>query len=431
MNPDHIEWPGEFGSNLGIPTKYQAQGYTLRPISFGIPFLNLEASAFHGAAVVHCDLTLVVRLSADKTLSSDNSPIKLTKATTKDARSVTVDCKVPAGPALNSLNLKVYRSREKSVKPGSNEGLLGQANVGRDDKGSALAPGPHQITLLKGTDLPPDPAKPYVVVVATANGKTTQTYFRKWRLATVAHGYAGRFENDRKRTWAWAKKMEADLMSIDRFDKAVALNWIENSVKEQAGMPTLAGESLAKQISDYRAAKTKAHPGDVVDVHLIGHSRGTIVTSKTLIGLSRLGQVGSYVTVTLLDIHPANPSSDTLRDRDKVDGFVIDQFVQDFDRIAQDPQVVLPANAGIKSVDIWWQQTLCTAFDKSLKKNNQHLVNLWGQSPASGFLKNHSGVSIQWNNLSSYGKGIQPNPIGHEEVHEYYQDRFVAKGLVK
>ncbi|CAN5411481.1 hypothetical protein BH11ARM2_BH11ARM2_35600 [soil metagenome] len=133
--------------------------------------------------------------------------------------------------------------------------------------------------------------------------------------------------------------------------------------------------------------------------------------------------------VTLLDIHPASPTSNTLSDRGSAAGDMIEwQAIDDFQRKALDPQIEPPANAGIRSAEIFWQNTLCSAFDISRK---EHLVNLWGQSPVTGLLQNRSGVPIQWTNLTTYGKGVQPGAIGHGEVVRYYQDNFVSKGFVK
>ena len=374
-------------------------------------------------ATVHTHQRIIVSVSA--VVPAAPRVVQLTKATTKDAQSVTVDYKVAGGTPVGTLNFKVYRSKHNDVKPASAAVLIGTESV----KATDLAPGAHQVTLLKGTDLPPDPAKPYVVVVATANGKTSQTYFRKWRLATVAHGYAGHFESDRAKTWAWVKRMQADLLSIDRFDKAIALNWIEDSWRPKPNMAVAAGQRLAQQIMDYKASRSKQHPGDVVDVHLIGHSRGTIVTSQALKALSGRPQDGSYVQVTLLDIHPASPASNALRDTGSAVGDMIEwKAVEDFQRKALDPQIELPAKTGIRSVEILWQNTPCSAFNISYK---EHIVNLWGQSPVTGLLQNRSGVPINWTNLTSYGKGVQRDPLGHEEVHSYYQDAFVSKGRVK
>ena len=95
-----------------------------------------------------------------------------------------------------------------------------------------------------------------------------------------------------------------------------------------------------------------------------------------------------------------------------------------FEGATNDPEVVLPANAGIKAVEVDYQHTPSSGFASS---NVEHLLNLWGEGPADGYLINQSGVPIQWHNLTSI-KDPKVGLIGHSETHAWYQLHAVDAG---
>lgn len=197
-----------------------------------------------------------------------------------------------------------------------------------------------------------------------------------------------------------------------------------------SGETIAAGTNLLNQVAN-DARTFEQHPGDVVEVHFFGHSRGTVVVSQALEQFANRQDptlVGSYVEVTLLDIHPANSSENNLLDYNplSVIGLVDYAAVALFDPIAADPEVTLPAGAGIMEVDIWFQHTLCSSFPNS---NSESAFNLWGESQASNSITNRSGVQPSWNCLTNQST-TQTGVIGHSEIHEYYRIFQVDQGLV-
>lgn len=161
-------------------------------------------------------------------------------------------------------------------------------------------------TVALAGELPTDLTRKYVLVVARATGDTNPANdtagFRKWAIAAVTHGLDAT-------TPAWVGEM-ASALKAEGYDDAIPFTWVPLSALPTPGGTTTAGQKMAAAV---RAAAAKlAGPNDAVDVHLIGHSRGTSVVSQAFRSLdslpgSRAVRVG-YSTETLLDPHvAANP----------------------------------------------------------------------------------------------------------------------------
>ena len=374
---------------------------------------------------------VTVRHKAKKVKPKDPpAGVELTQATTKDAQSVTVSYKITGKVPVPSFGLKVYRSSKPTVDDPSTAVYLGEG-IMSDPK--FLEPeNDYTATLLQGQDLPPDPEHPYVVVVANVGDRKSTTYFRKWRLATVTHGFAGKILFDHTKTMAWTNQMASSLKSVNRFDEAIALDWTENSILAIPRQTQLAGLRLATQIQEYRVRKGKEHAGDVVDVHLVGHSRGTVVTSQALLELVKSGPMGSYLGVTLLDPHPANPAANDLQDHgsDALSKKLYEEYVA-FQAAAVDPEIVIPSKVGIRSIEVWSQHTPAMTIEFGLVR--QSLFNAWGQGEFfHNRIQNNSGVSIRWRDLTSRETETgSSRSVGHGEVHEVYQREVVSQGLVR
>jgi hypothetical protein len=260
----------------------------------------------------------------------------------------------------------------------------------------------------------------YVVVVANGEQALT-TYFRKWLLGVVVHGYTNPLFGPADQL-AWMARMATDLHDECGFDQTIAFDWTKNSGAQHSGETIAAGNSLYSAIVPVANSLTQ-HPGNVVDLHFIGHSRGTVVVSQALqhfVQRTDLRLLGSYVEVTLLDIHPANAIEDGLLDYvNNLAGLGLYAFVYPFQAAAQDPEVLLPAGANIMSIDIWYQLTRCANFT-STNKYQENILNLWGESPDSNHIINTSRVQPTWKNLTNL-KDELIGEIGHSEIHEYYR----------
>ena len=77
-------------------------------------------------------------------------------------------------------------------------------------------------------------------------------------------------------------------MTTIGYNAVIPFNWLMNSSLKGPGVTQLEGGVLEKDIISAADSlvQTKGTPGHVVDLHLIGHSRGSVVISQALINLS-------------------------------------------------------------------------------------------------------------------------------------------------
>lgn len=379
------------------------------------------------------------------TAEQPQATITLIKATTTDAQSVTVDYSVsqaatnppaasqqPATPNP-SIDFKIYRSANPTVaetgslQTPSRQVLIGEQSV-TDSQAQHLANGNSEITLISGTELPPDTAMPYVVVTASCGGQESTTYFKKWLLGVVVHGfdpYAYYFGTLGTATPDWELQTAVSLKLKDHYDAVIPFNWETICAVATPGMTARAGNELFSAICSNPIVMDDAtkHLGDVVDVHLIGHSRGTVVISQTLLDFQNrmpLDLQGSYVAVTLLDPHPANNTYGSWCYAAPLHlGRLMYKHTQSFQAAAHDPRIAIPK--GIKRLEIFYQKsgrTHLSGFEEDM--------NLWGMIEA---LDNLSAIPPQWHELTSldFSKGVT---IGHGEVPLYYLENVVKSGTL-
>ncbi len=430
-----IVW-AEVGSNL--PAGFNlSSGGTLS--STGSPTVTPGTYQFTVAAMDQAGTSVQKQFSL--TVTKPLPKLLLTKATTLDAKSVNISYTISTAQIVQPLTFDVYRSDIPELSFYSQH--IGTQTVDPSMDSADLQQGSHTITLIAGTLLPPNQAMPFVVVVANSNGVVSEdatsvntAYFRKYLLGGVVHGFS--FSDTDTLTWMAA--MKNDLLNISSFDQVITHEWLGESVTPLPGLTVAAGDDMYSQLllAAQQLLQIVRHPGDVVDLHLFGHSRGTIVASQVLrdiaTGQSKTWQ-GSYVEVTLLDIHPANTAADNLLDfRSRfLPGGIVSaiavRLTQQFQDLAQDHEIILPAGAGIMSVDIWYQHTPASQFPLFSSEN---ILDLWGESESANHIANSSGITVQWHDLTSktYFADGQFFLIGHTEVHEYYRLFEVDNGLV-
>src|SRR5215204_1661535 len=139
------------------------------------------------------------------------------------------------------------------------------------------APGGSPSTVHLAGEMPIDPGRPHVLVVADpaddlveADPGNNTGSFRKLTLGVVTHGLQpdGTFP-------AWPTAMAAAL-EAKGYAETIAFDWAAASRLPVPGLATLFGARLAAQVR-LTADALGTLPTDVVDVHLIGHSRGAVV----------------------------------------------------------------------------------------------------------------------------------------------------------
>ena len=379
----------------------------------------------------------VILVATPTNTPTPEDAIQLEEATTTDAQSVSVNYTIKQS-GVQSVHFDVYRSSTKDSTQKKWE--IGQQDITAVDKDTsgqaALYPGKHTIKLISGISLSPNTAEPFIVVTATYNGQKSTTYFHKYLLGVLVHGYTSflplqQFPEEPD----WEPTMKHDLENTDHYDQVIVSNWVYESSDPSSRQTIYAGNALYSRILVVANKIAKEHEGDVLDIHLIGHSRGTVVISQILADLvaNKLPSlIGSYNEVSLLDPHPANEAYEPMESFYLGDSMLVETATMlaiakyhIFNKAARDPQITLPSSANIKEIGIWYQHTPAKEFSAL---SSEHILNLWGHGPNDEAIVNKTGIQIKWHNLTS--KGDDKSGIyGHSEVHEYYREFVVETGI--
>jgi hypothetical protein len=352
--------------------------------------------------------------------------IAVTSATTRDSTDLTVQYNVTGNAGKTPIVLDVYRSNSATLGAnGNNQVAVADLRL----TGNYVTAGAHTIVIgpgqvyqfLKpaGNGLRPDPTHHFVLVVADQNGALNpadatappQANFRIWVVGAVTHGYTLFSSFSGPQTWV---DDMAKLLIADQYDYVDAFHWEKQSDLKQPGVTRTQGLKLADEVLAWikgAIQSGKIGKNDVVDLHFIGHSRGSVVISIAFQALSAttIPQLQrGYNIMTMLDPHPANNAFGFLSNS-RLGAFLARQ-VRSFQAVALDPNVVVPSN--VRFADDFWQHTPVTALS-----GTEGYINLWGESP--GAITNRSGRPIKGINLTN--KLFKGAGIGHTEVHEYYE----------
>jgi hypothetical protein len=297
------------------------------------------------------------------------------------------------------------------------------------------APDGSPSTIDLGAEMPIAPARDHVLVVADPGNVIDEgafeanntASFRKLALGVVTHGVqtSGTLP-------AWVTAMTAAL-EAKGYDDTIAFDWAAASRIPVPGLAAAAGARLAERIR-MAADALATLPTDVVDVHLIGHSRGTVVVSRALLGLNADPgppelEIG-YTKATLLDSHPARNRASLFLGLlelangtgvSTIGGFSFDPryptslaaavATLGFQAAVNDPRVVLPPN--VDETELFYQRLpwyrTTTPFEQRLH------FNLWGDRPQD--VVNLSGSAIIATNLATVPSAAG---VGHTGVQFWY-----------
>jgi hypothetical protein len=360
----------------------------------------------------------------DRLLLSGAPNIQMTFATTTDSRTISVNYTISGGSfAGQNLSFNIYRTAAYDSLSGSQ--LLGTATIPASDSAD-LGLGSHtgvklSLTAPNGqpvTALTPNTALPFIVVVANSDGSSAS--FETHVLGVIAHG----LEFDPTLVLdnsvpGWETQMAADLQQRDGYQAVIAFNWIRLSVLPFPFAVQMAGQELYQQVVAEANQLAGQHPGDVVDINFIGHSRGTVVVSEVLqdlVGTTDPALRGGYMQMTLLDPHPANPAYSQFSWASFLPGGNdLAALVFAFELLTRDPQVVIPPN--VEQVLEFDEQTPAGSLGFLFNDILEFWLNLWGELPAA--IPNHSAQAIEamsLTNVSAPGIGL----IGHGEVPLWY-----------
>ena len=212
---------------------------------------------------------------------------------------------------ISSLEVDFYRSATPTWSAPADV-KIGSANL----SGNELTEGTHDdVTAVLNAPSPSgaaplslDPAHPYVFAVATGpDNITTDAYYQNFIVGAVSHGLElpPSLSNTPP---AWEVEMAASLQA-DGYNKVFAFSWSRTSGLPIPGEGTKAGNRLANDIETFLEGPGNVPAGAVVDIQLIGHSRGSVVITQAMDDLQNdLGKIpqaaGGYWLLTYLDPHP-------------------------------------------------------------------------------------------------------------------------------
>lgn len=319
-------------------------------------------------------------------LSTAASSIVMRSATTVDSRSVEVQYIADPTASARPVTFGVYRSADATFD------ATDEAVASYTAPASARTPGVHDLTIPIDGGLPIDVAQPYVLVVANpdaAGASTDSTQvasFRKFSIGVVTHGGVI------NRSWTYGAPWQLQigrLMQEEGYDAVIPFNWIGES--NQPGHAAPQGPRLADQV---QKLLDKLPDDAVVDLHMIGHSQGTVVNSVALQKLAEDAPPelkGGWIQNTFLDPHPANNYVPGQMDTSKtLLGGLARMIVEDYQASAKDPTLSIPEN--VDETDVFYQHTNV----RDIHLMNPNGYNLWGQVP----IPNKSAGPIHYYNLT-------------------------------
>jgi hypothetical protein len=355
--------------------------------------------------------------------------IVVASASTTDSVTLTVQYQIANADLSTPFTIAVYRSPTAVFDPSKNELLAtGPVPAGPD---TTLGVHSEAIAFPAGNLWPGfDPFK-YVLAVADPvpsllgiGVESGPAYYRNFVIGAVSVGFDPSALGQNSVPQAWVNTMAQSLVQAG-YDAAIPFGWASGLASPQAIVD--AGNNLTSQVLQLIAGLPLA-PNDVVDVHLIGHSRGAVVISEVMQQLvaSTIPQLQhGYLKMTLLDPHPANRGVDPLvgmaygENADFSSGLgtlLVEPSYNTFEDAVDDPPVEIPGR--VNEVEEYWEQNLCTQCP-----GLEAIVNLWGVDPSFLTIDNPSFTVVQTQQLGP--DVVDPLTgvpgIGHSEVHDYYQ----------
>ncbi len=220
---------------------------------------------------------------------------------------------------------------------------------------------------------------------------------------------------------AWETTMVNSLRASGNFKWVDAFDW--KSWTGQPNYATNAGLKLANDIGKAVQNKKIVPPGSVVDIVLIGHSRGAVVVNRAFQALqNHLNKIPQLMGGTwqevLLDPHPSNAATDGLRSYTGFEGTTINAAYLSLQGKMKDPYPIkVPSK--VSEVDDYWENTpVSDLTTQSNKDNHEDSFNVWGVPPGPGLVLTNRNTVLKEIPLTGPG-------MGHSEVPVWYQTNVV------
>ncbi len=345
-------------------------------------------------------------------MAAGAAQVAMIGAAAADAKSVTVTYQVNGTSLAAPPTFGVERSADPTYGPGDVSVATVTAPATDTSGQPSTAVGVHSVTLAIPGGLTPNPEHPYVVVVANpgqpgATDPGRSADFRVYTIGVIVHG------GIQPQSWKnsgppWEATMAASLRA-EGYDLVIPWNWVAES-----GHPGSAAKQIPRLANAIDQALADVPNGDAVDLHLIGHSEGTVIVSQALRHIQpTAGLAQGYVELTLLDPHPASngPKGPQYSNVGGFLGGIAKAAISNYQSRANDPPPYIPAI--VDDAQVYYQHTSIALA----KDRGNSIYNLWGEVPVAAA----PGVPVHYANIT--GSGI--SHAGDFAVYDWYQSNVV------
>jgi hypothetical protein len=350
-------------------------------------------------------------------LLTDTTPtIQMESITETNFQTLAVSYDVQSNASLGEFALSIYRAPTDNLNT-QVDPLITTVS----ESGSNATPGQHTdvpVTISGG--LEPNPGNPFVFAEATGpGGASNSVSFQKVVIGVVTHGFFVGLTPPQ-----WVKTMAQSLRS-EQFNDVIAFPW-SYSWYGAKNVATKAGNVLAKEV-EHVVESHIVPSGTVVDLELIGHSRGAVVVNQAFTKLeadsTKIPKLeGGYWREVLLDPHPANPQTDALFSyANTILGRATFAVASRLQADMQDPQLSVPSM--VSEVQDYYEHTSVSVLGDSrgIPISTENVITPWGVPGSKLQLASGSNTMTHFEDLTAPG-------LGHTEVHEWYQE-FVVPTL--
>lgn len=344
--------------------------------------------------------------------------------TTEDSESLSFGYEVVGEIPANTATVSFYFSADAKHVPGD-----GDTPIKEDVPLDHLTEGVHEQEV---RDLDHDALfinlkQKYVLAVFDEKKAVTEInetnnlkFFRKIPVAAIAHGLQPSAAVPSLTGHGGEPDYVFDLqrrLEELGYDVARITDWTKRSIAPVPGMTRSAASEMLMDLFDYGKSRQLSEY-DVIDLHFIGHSRGSVVISEALKGLEQdlalknedpekqaviTAMSRGFIRMTMLDGHPANNRTQAYSASWWQVGVGV-VGLNLFQLVASDPDIVVPGIVDYS--EAYYQNTLTSDASADLA-SYENLLNLWGVLPVSGKLDDEQS-------LTGY--------VGHGQVPVWYTD---------
>jgi uncharacterized delta-60 repeat protein len=242
-------------------------------------------------------------------------------------------------------------------------------------------------------------------------------------FTVITHGFQLRGESDPLPSWTLNMRAAIEARGVEEYE-SVVVDWQAESNNASPGWPEDVGDELFARIM-WQLQHDVQDDTLPIDIHFVGHSRGTVVNSEANERLAyyeaafpAIGYAIDEVQVTMLDAHPANNTAGAsvnsgLRPSIQAALLAADTL---FEFAAQDPDPEVWSN--VTWADAYFQHSLALAC----------LISRGG--PGLDFFLNLHGLDFRPELYSlDLTQGLVPGGLCHGDFGDWYTETIADASL--